>query len=463
MADRTVIIVVRNKQTTGGSLPPSAKFGEPFVNLYDGVLRFSGITGGSFESSSESGVFEVGSKLYNSNITNRLSINNNFIISGDTGIISTYNGNSSLSGKFLSGSSTGFVLANISEIEGTAAGSSGDIQFNDGSSSFTSDSSFNYDVNQTILRIANLSGGTITGSTFYSGTTNLYDIFTTGPHTQIQPGSNISTGGTVALPIINIVASPSFNNLTLSGTGTAISFSGSSLSGETIYSGSTNLENIIRDLSGESTKVQPGYNIITGGTSAEPIISVNGNPSFSGHVTSTGLTVSNLTSGRIPFISTGGLLSDESGFEYNSGTNILTVENIETAAAGSIVVGTGGIIVGAAGVGDVTIHGNLLVLGDTISGFTSELYIEDNRVELNFNPTATTISTSLGSGLVIQDGSGVDGTDVYFDIRGASTGVSNRSWATNLEDIRIRESGTFSSPNGVRLLAESDTLDGGSY
>ncbi len=75
------------------------------------------------------------------------------------------------------------------------------------------------------------------------------------------------------------------------------------------------------------------------------------------------------------------------------------------------------------------------------------------------NPTASTISTSLGAGWSIQDGSGVGGTDVLFDIRGAATGVANRSFATNLNDIRIRETGTISAPNGVRLIAENDIVD----
>ena len=105
----------------------------------------------------------------------------------------------------------------------------------------------------------------------------------------------------------------------------------------------------------------------------------------------------------------------------------------------------------------------MLVLGEAISGFTSQLYIEDNFIELNYNPTASTESTSLGAGWSIQDGSGVAGTDVFLDIRGASTGVANRGFATNLNDIYLRESGTVSSPNGVRVLAEYDTLDGGNF
>lgn len=100
-----------------------------------------------------------------------------------------------------------------------------------------------------------LSGGTVTGSTsfsanlsaatYYSGSTNLYDIFsTTDDITRIQPGTNITTGGTGNIPIISIVDSPSVNNINFSGTaiggtvqadaGTFTSLSANTLSGSTL-------------------------------------------------------------------------------------------------------------------------------------------------------------------------------------------------------------------------------------
>lgn len=85
--------------------------------------------------------------------------------------------------------------------------------------------SFTYDQGRTALNTA-FSGGanfsTVSGTTFISGSTNLYNIFQTTADgndiTRVQPGSNISTGGTGNFPIVNIVASPSFNNATFSGT-----------------------------------------------------------------------------------------------------------------------------------------------------------------------------------------------------------------------------------------------------
>ena len=75
MATRQATLLIRDRQVTGGALPANALMAEPFVNLFDGILKFSGVTGGGFEPSDVSTVFEVGSTLYNSKITNRLNIN----------------------------------------------------------------------------------------------------------------------------------------------------------------------------------------------------------------------------------------------------------------------------------------------------------------------------------------------------------------------------------------------------
>lgn len=118
-----------------------------------------------------------------------------------------------------------------------------------------------------------VSGGTGGGG---SGTTN------------VQPGTNITTGGTALAPIVSVVSSPSFSNLTFSGTGqfattTSTTFSGGTVSGGTIYSGATNLSTTIINVAaatGDFTRVRPGSNISTGGTSNSPIISTVASPSF---------------------------------------------------------------------------------------------------------------------------------------------------------------------------------------
>ncbi|HEY9703867.1 MAG TPA: hypothetical protein V6C58_15565, partial [Allocoleopsis sp.] len=158
---------------------------------------------------------------------------------------------------------------------------------------------------------------------------------------------------------------------------------------------------------------------------------------------------STLTSGWAVYAGASGALKTNSGFTYDDAASKLFAQNIQIGSASLS--------------GNVTIWGDVTVMGQSISAFTSQLYIEDNNIILNYNPTANTTSTSLGAGLTIQDGSGIAGTDVFWDIRGTATTVDNRSFSTNLNDIRIRETGSISSPNGVRVLAELDILDGGSY
>ena len=155
--------------------------------------------------------------------------------------------------------------------------------------------------------------------------------------------------------------------------------------------------------------------------------------------------------------------------------------------AGSISVGTGGLTVGSggspgvAGTGDVVINGSLTVFGASVSAFTSQLYVEDNNITLNYNPTGNTTATSIGSGWNIQDGNGINGGAVNLDIRamntftgitstqipsiaeyGGSTGYANRAWVTQLNDVVIRST-NLATPRGVRVLAEFDVLDGGTY
>lgn len=65
----------------------------------------------------------------------------------------------------------------------------------------------------------------MSGTRIYSAGTDLYNIFqplgaSGGASTFVQPGTNISTGGTSDEPIVSVVDSPSFNNITYSGTST---------------------------------------------------------------------------------------------------------------------------------------------------------------------------------------------------------------------------------------------------
>ena len=147
------------------------------------------------------------------------------------------------------------------------------------------------------------SGGTISGAvyisnslsanTLYSGSTNLYDIFLTANDgndiTRVQPGANITTGGTGNNPIINLASSPSVNNISFSGTATGASLSATTISATTIYSGATNLTSLFVN------RVSAGSNISVGGTITQPSVSVIASPSFNNLTLSGSASLSTLT------------------------------------------------------------------------------------------------------------------------------------------------------------------------
>jgi hypothetical protein len=165
----------------------------------------------------------------------------------------------------------------------------------------------------------NLSGGTVTGNTlftqnlsattFYSGSTDLSDIIgnistsvVTGA-TRIQNGLNTYTGGTQFFPTVN-VSGLSIDNIFVSGSSLFNSLSASTLSGGTIFSGSTELESIITSLIRASdTFVQDGINTFTGGTKFRPTVNITGlsvnNITVSGSSLFTSLSATTISGGTI--------------------------------------------------------------------------------------------------------------------------------------------------------------------
>lgn len=122
--------------------------------------------------------------------------------------------------------------------------------------------------------------GNFSATTYFSGNTPLSTILSNyfvGTNTFVQPGVNITTGGTPNAPVINVVSSPLFT----------------SVSAMTFYSAGTDLNAI---LSGSAlvTYVQPGLNITTGGTPTNPIINTLGSPTFTA-ITASSVFATNLS------------------------------------------------------------------------------------------------------------------------------------------------------------------------
>lgn len=239
-------------------------------------------------------------------------------------------------------------------------------------------------------------------------------------------------------------------------------FTGLTINGNFTVTGNTNINNNLS---------------VTGNTNLQTLTAtttnINGNLTVTGNtnvqaLSATSVYVSGFVPTQVVYISPTGQLTGENNFTYIQGTDTLNVDNIQVS-------------------NDVVVQGNLTVLGDSISAFTTNLYVEDPNVPINYNPSASTTVTSVNAGFTIQDGSGVSGNSVNWNVvqmlslTGLTssnipllteytglTGYPNRGWITQLNDIIIRstdpsDGGSSGDINGVRVLAEFDILDGGTY
>jgi hypothetical protein len=486
MATRQTRLVIKNSVIPSQTLPSSGVLqGEGLVNIGDGILYFTGGTSGSptwvDSGNATSGYFEVGSNL------NQLKIRDKII---------SYSGVTNLTGKFLSGTSTGFVLSDISSIGGGADSYVTGATWNPNFLSLN----LNNGKPTVTATIDSFTALTINGNLSVTGTETVNNLTITGTGLY-----NTTAAGSNPLEIVNYSSLTAFSQT-----------NDVYVTGSTLTSATNNTNNQSSQLLYHGTPIGGPYSIVTqntfttGGTfnsGTEAIdfkrndgvtysVSLSGidindtyvtgftyNPSSNTLTISqnegespltasintvSGLTVSNLTSGRVIFAGTGGILTDDNGFTYNSGTDTLGVQNIEAA-------------------GDVVVQGSLTVFGPSVSAFTSNLYVEDPNITLNYNPTGSTTLTSVNAGFTIQDGNGNTSGNVNLDIVRmqnltgltannvpnvseyvALTGYSNRGWITQLNDIVIRstdvsDGGSAGDFNGVRVLAEFDILDGGSY
>jgi hypothetical protein len=286
------------------------------------------------------------------------------------------------------------------------------------------------------------------------------------------------------------------------------SVTGLTINGDLTVTGNT----VMSSLTGGSTTINGTLNVtgnttlslFTGGTGLiNGDLTVTGNTNISGNTTINGTTtlngnvsISGLSPNLVVYTDGSGNLKTETGFGYNENTDLLTVKNLtvnntgQTAnfGIGGVVIGSGGSIGpsgGTAGTGDLIVHGNLMVFGDSISAYTSNLYVEDKNITLNYNPSASTAYNSVNSGFQIQDGNGLSSGNTNFDIirminftgntgqapetseYTGSTGYDQRGWITQLNDIVIRSTNVvddgITDVKGVRVLAEFDILDGGTY
>lgn len=244
----------------------------------------------------------------------------------------------------------------------------------------------------------NVSGGTVnnwnvTGGTLSSGGTNLYSIFLTAAQVSastVSAGSNISVNNIGIDYTISTVASPSFNNITWSGTGTGNILSANTISASTINSGSTNLSSLFVN------GINAGSNITLGGSSKYPTINVASSPSFN-NITFSGTATGNILSANTISATT----------FYSGSTNLQSVlSNVSPSIANGLntYTGTSGTLrtvnISAATLNNLTVTGNTILSSTTattwniLNSGTTNVNISD--YSNNIIRTGVTVSNIIG-------------------------------------------------------------------
>ena len=274
-------------------------------------------------------------------------------------------------GAFTTLSSSGeatFSSATVSDL------TAGRVTYAGTSGALTDEAGFEYDAGTDTLSAVNVtSSGTVTGGTLTDGTASLASGSLTSAVNVTASGT--VTGGTLT----DGTASLASGSLTSAVNGT---FSGT-VTGGTLTDGTASLAS--GALTGATNITASGT--ITGGTLTDGAFSVTSGAvtgvttlSTSGEATLASAIVSDLTAGRVVYAGTSGALTDEAGFEYNAGSDTLTVVNVDATQVDA---------------------GNLTITGNDITGSNGEVVVNDAGADINFRVEGDT-ETNL---LVVDAGS----------------------------------------------------------
>ena len=122
-------------------------------------------------------------------------------------------------------------------------------------------------------------------------------------------------------------------------------------------------------------------------------------------ISANSITLGTLTSGRVPVVSTAGLIVDDSNLTYNTSTDVLTLGGATDAS--STTTGTL-IVAGGVGVakklyvgtdlsvaGNATFTGNVTILGSNSEISTTQINVNDPLIQLANNNTSNTVDIGL--------------------------------------------------------------------
>lgn len=325
------------------------------------------------------------------------------------------------------------------------------------------------------INIVNNSVNTISLSagTIYSGGTNLYDIFSSDI-VRVQSGLNTYTGGTPVNPTVNVSG------------GTFGPVYSTSLSGAVLYSGNTNLYDIFLTPpdANDVTRVQHGINTFTGGTDNAPTVNITGgtfNSIFSTNL-SGGSIFSGATNINQLFGNAANVLLGTSNVVYIAGTpqdaanmggaanNVYTAFQDAYNRANQLATGTSRVLINVLNTTSGA-TGNLILTGDyntniRIEGYsfnTSNLgnIITSASTGSSFNVGGTGVTqavffsnVNLGSIITVagSSGSSINAGRVNVALNSVIMGAINTSvpivnWLGNGGTVMIGGSGSTVSQN----------------
>jgi len=122
-------------------------------------------------------------------------------------------------------------------------------------------------------------------------------------------------------------------------------------------------------------------------------------------ISANSITLGTLTSGRVPVVSTAGLIVDDSNLTYNTSTDVLTLGGATDASStttGTLIV-TGGVGVAKklyvgtdlSVAGNATFTGNVIILGSNSEISTTQINVNDPLIQLANNNTSNTVDIGL--------------------------------------------------------------------
>ena len=293
------------------------------------------------------------------------------------------------------------------------------------SGALTDEAGFEYNAGTDTLSAVNVtSSGTVTGGTLTDGTASL----ASGSLTSAVNGtfSGTVTGGTLTDGAFSVTsgAVTGVTTLATSGEATLASATISDLtSGRVVYAGTSGS---LTDEAGfeynAGTDTLSAVNVtssgtVTGGTLTDGTASLTSGAlsgvttlATTGEATLASATVSDLTSGRVVLAGTSGSLTDDAELTYNTGTDTLSVTNVDATQVDA---------------------GNLTISGDNITGSNGEVVVNDAQADVDFRVESDT------------------NTHMLFVDAGAETVIVGGSTATTGAAFKVNTTNSLMMPVGT--------------